>query len=134
MEKIDNVRRTITKYGIIALAGVGLFRFLSVPKTDSDELLRVMESDIPNGGALLFPEKGLMVSKREGAVTALSLVCTHLGCIVSVLPDRIQCPCHGSEFTLDGAVVTGPAPRPLPRYRTRQDGVEVVVTEEVIHV
>jgi cytochrome b6-f complex iron-sulfur subunit len=46
---------------------------------------------------------------------ALSAVCTHLGCITRYQPDRniIACPCHGSQFTLSGDVVAGPAPRPL---------------------
>ena len=46
---------------------------------------------------------------------ALSAVCTHLGCITRFQPDRniIACPCHGSQFTLGGDVLHGPAPRPL---------------------
>lgn len=46
---------------------------------------------------------------------AMSSVCTHLGCITRYRPDEgiIACPCHGSRFDLDGAVLAGPAPRPL---------------------
>jgi len=46
-------------------------------------------------------------------------VCTHLGCVTRYLPDRqmIACPCHGSRFGLDGAVLAGPAPQPLPTYQ-----------------
>jgi cytochrome b6-f complex iron-sulfur subunit len=47
---------------------------------------------------------------------ALSSVCTHLGCITKFQPEEkvIACPCHGSRFNLDGEVLAGPAPRPLP--------------------
>ncbi len=47
---------------------------------------------------------------------ALSSVCTHLGCVTRHQPgsDVISCPCHGSRFALDGSVLAGPAPSPLP--------------------
>lgn len=49
---------------------------------------------------------------------ALSSVCTHLGCITRYRPGEriIACPCHGSRFSLDGEVLAGPAPRPLPSF------------------
>ncbi len=48
-------------------------------------------------------------------------MCTHVGCIMSKVADgTIDCPCHGSEFKItNGAVVTGPAPRPLPREKIK---------------
>jgi len=41
--------------------------------------------------------------------------CTHLGCPVRWLPDGhiFLCPCHGSQFTLDGKIIKGPATSPL---------------------
>lgn len=44
-----------------------------------------------------------------------SAVCTHLGCIVrrNGLETSRDCPCHGLRFCIDGAVLTGPASKPL---------------------
>ena len=56
------------------------------------------------------------VSKGDdGVVTAVSAVCTHLGCLVAFnTADRTwDCPCHGSRFTADGSVLHGPAVKPL---------------------
>jgi glycine/D-amino acid oxidase-like deaminating enzyme/nitrite reductase/ring-hydroxylating ferredoxin subunit len=52
---------------------------------------------------------------EEGAVHAVSAVCTHMGCLVGWNEtDRTwDCPCHGSRFALSGAVIHGPATRPL---------------------
>ena len=49
----------------------------------------------------------------------LSPICPHLGCRPQWHSDvnRFQCPCHGSQFDLDGNHLAGPAPRgmdPLP--------------------
>ena len=48
-----------------------------------------------------------------------SPICPHLGCRYSWVDGQSKfiCPCHGSEFTNDGAHIAGPAPRgldPLP--------------------
>jgi len=56
---------------------------------------------------------------RDGAARfhALSMQCTHEGCPVRP-PVRgiITCPCHGSQYDLDGRVRQGPAQLPLARY------------------
>ena len=62
---------------------------------------------------------------------AVSLVCTHLGCIVKSVPDGFECPCHGSRFKLDGSVTKGPAPQSLPWVEVTLEGGKYVVDEQV---
>jgi nitrite reductase/ring-hydroxylating ferredoxin subunit len=57
----------------------------------------------------------------NGALSALSPVCTHLGCLVhwNTAEKSWDCPCHGSRFDPQGRVLNGPAvtaleARPLP--------------------
>jgi Rieske Fe-S protein len=74
-------------------------------------------SDIPVGGGAIYTAAKVVVTQpASGQYKAFSAVCTHVGCIVNkVTNGTIDCPCHGSEFTItNGAVVTGPAPSPLP--------------------
>lgn len=60
-------------------------------------------------------EHRVYVIRMAEGFRALSAVCTHLGCITRWWPERgiIACPCHGSQYTLAGDVIAGPAPRPL---------------------
>ena len=53
-----------------------------------------------------------------GNLHTVSATCTHLGCIVAFNDAETawECPCHGSRFDVDGAVLHGPATRPLDRY------------------
>jgi cytochrome b6-f complex iron-sulfur subunit len=57
-----------------------------------------------------------MVRSREGLYALISS-CTHLGCGLdwSESEQLFKCPCHGSTFTREGDVVSGPAPEPLYR-------------------
>ena len=74
-------------------------------------------SDIPVGGGKIFATQLTVVTQpTAGAFKAFSAVCTHMGCTVNQIADgRIDCPCHGSEYSItDGAVLAGPAPKPLP--------------------
>ncbi|MFC7197528.1 Rieske 2Fe-2S domain-containing protein [Halosimplex aquaticum] len=48
---------------------------------------------------------------EDGEVHAVSAVCTHMGCLVSWNDgeESWDCPCHGSRFDVDGAVLDTPA-------------------------
>jgi Rieske Fe-S protein len=48
---------------------------------------------------------------EDGTLHAVSPVCTHMGCTVTwnTAETTWDCPCHGSRFSCDGAVVQGPA-------------------------
>ena len=54
---------------------------------------------------------------EQGELHAVSMRCTHLGCLVRFngAETSWDCPCHGSRFDVDGAVLEGPAVKPLPR-------------------
>jgi glycine/D-amino acid oxidase-like deaminating enzyme/nitrite reductase/ring-hydroxylating ferredoxin subunit len=53
----------------------------------------------------------------EGALHCVSPVCTHMKCDVAwnLAEQTWDCPCHGSRFTPDGAVLNGPAREPLEK-------------------
>jgi Rieske Fe-S protein len=72
-------------------------------------------ADIPVGGGTILADSRLVVTQpASGDIHVLSAVCTHQGCIVgSVTGGQIQCPCHGSAYSLTGEVANGPATRPL---------------------
>ncbi len=65
------------------------------------------------GTARVIPDRNVRVVANAGGIAALSLTCTHLGCIVEGTATGFSCPCHGSQFGLQGEVLSGPAPRGL---------------------
>ena len=62
-------------------------------------------------------EQRVWMIRNEDGIYALISICTHLGCTPIWWPteERIKCPCHGSNFLLNGQNVAGPAPVPLFR-------------------
>ena len=98
----------------------GLFRFLATrtdpqPPTDFD----LGPADgYAAGSRTLRPEIPALVIRSDAGFSALSLVCTHLGCTVESKADGFACPCHGSRFDAQGQVVRGPAGKPLRSLRT----------------
>ena len=79
--------------------------------------------DFSDGVVRFNKEKKAYVIGTANGVYALSAVCTHLGCITRYKSDEklIACPCHGSRFDLEGNVIHGPAPRPLPWLDVTED-------------
>ncbi|MFB6667695.1 MULTISPECIES: Rieske (2Fe-2S) protein [unclassified Streptomyces] len=91
--------------------------------TGGAELART--GDIPVGGGTVFKEQKVVVTQpTEGEFKAFSAVCTHQNCLVSTVSDgTINCPCHGSRFSVtDAAVEAGPATRPLPAEQISVSG------------
>lgn len=91
--------------------------------------------DYPDGTVRFDKQhRSYVIGARKG-VYALSAVCTHLGCITRFQSDAniIACPCHGSRFDLEGNVIHGPAPRPLPWLEVAEDpSGELVVDTSVV--
>jgi len=69
--------------------------------------------DFESGVDVVVPGQKMLVRADADGVAAISMVCTHLGCVVAKTNDGFSCPCHGSHFDRDGNVTAGPAPRGL---------------------
>lgn len=102
--------------GAWILAGIGLFKFpMPALLPDVSRVFKIGRvEDIPVGGQKIFEKEKILVKRDEQGIHAVSLVCTHLGCIVAVKDKGgFACPCHGSVFDEKGRVIAGPAPKGL---------------------
>jgi Rieske Fe-S protein len=75
---------------------------------------------VPSGEARVLPDrlgKKGVYRDEQGDLHAVSLRCTHMGCLLrfNSAERSWDCPCHGSRFAVDGSVLEGPAVRPLDR-------------------
>ena len=145
MEKIKSSRREFLEFGLTAIAvsacgGCSKFgsRKPDVIASQVDGTLRLSEAD---SSILLKSQVGLLVQSKEGgdkiivvhsedgSLFAVSAVCTHMGCDVNYDKklDHLLCPCHGSEYGLDGHNIKGPAKHPLKSYTVRTENNRVVI-------
>jgi menaquinol-cytochrome c reductase iron-sulfur subunit len=82
----------------------------------------IFEQDRLDGWKLQSEKRTAWVVKEaDNKIVAFGPQCTHLACAYHWEGDanKFVCPCHGSEFSIDGKVLAGPAPRPLDRYLTK---------------
>jgi nitrite reductase/ring-hydroxylating ferredoxin subunit len=122
---------------VTAAAGTLLFALLGMLRLPKAAVLsspartfRVsLPESLPAGEAFVPPGRSVALFRDAGGVYAISTVCTHLGCIVRPSAQGFECPCHGSRFAPDGAVVKGPAPRALPWVKVSGSGSAFVVDE-----
>jgi menaquinol-cytochrome c reductase iron-sulfur subunit len=65
------------------------------------------------------------------SVVAFGPQCTHLGCAHhwDAVKKEFICPCHNSRFSIAGAVLGGPASRPLDRYDVKVEGSRLLIGE-----
>lgn len=124
----DKGRRTFLGVCLAGIAAVAtaavawpVFRFLG-PRSDAQSAGKVVirAADVTEGQAKFFEYGGssaVLIRKAGGELVALSAVCTHLGCLVQWEKEKqtFLCPCHAGRYTAEGAVISGPPPKPLAR-------------------
>ncbi|MBO4272652.1 Rieske (2Fe-2S) protein [Microbispora triticiradicis] len=110
-----------------ALSGCEVARTVDAPPSGTS-LGRT--GDVPVGGGHVLSDLDVVVTQPEaGTFKAFSALCTHRGCRVDEVSDgEIVCPCHVSRFAItDGSVTDGPAGQPLPSFKLKVSGDEIVV-------
>ena len=141
-ETIDEDRRGFVKKLAVTTLALGIGgavvecgRFLK-PNVlyEPSRVFKVGElSMFPFGSRTVIEGRGIEIVREKDGIHAISLVCTHLGCLVKpVLNDSevgYACPCHGSTFALQGEVLGGPAPKALPWYEMYMDNTGTLVVD-----
>ena len=87
----------------------------------------------PPGTAKIIPEQNVRIVATEEGVAAMSLVCTHLGCIPVPYLGAYKgwvCLCHGSVYDKFGRVRQGPAQANLPYINNSVYGPVVCIEEQ----
>lgn len=68
-------------------------------------------------GITKIEKYNVFIYKKGNKIKVFNAHCTHMGCILNYYKDKKKfiCPCHHSQFTMDGIRIKGPAQRNLDR-------------------
>jgi len=109
---------TTTEIGWSDVGKMDEFASLSAPMK---KLITVEQRD---GWRKIVSEKAIYIlPMKDGALRVLSPICPHLGCSIPWIESKQQfiCPCHTAVFALDGARISGPAPRSMDDLESKID-------------
>ena len=130
---------------VLAIPALAYIIGPSLQRTKSENWVRLgSTSKVEIGNPSLFKtvvenQTGWIVSEAEISAyvitengrdfSALSNICTHLGCRVRWIPESEQffCPCHNGVFDSQGLVISGPPPRPLDQYETKVENNQLFI-------
>ena len=82
-------------------------------------------------GGTYTTSNGIIIAQtKTGTYIAVSVNCTHQGVPVKyfVNTNKFICPAHGSIFSANGSVVSGPSGSPLKQYTVTQSGTVLTIT------
>jgi len=120
-------RRTFLKVlgGTMALGAVGCGSTISEDGTGS-MIQGGAAKDVPIGSLSPRSEASVAIGRDAAGLYAVSTICTHQGCDIrssgTVDATGLACGCHGSKFDANGAVLNGPAGKPLDHFEVVIDG------------
>lgn len=123
--------------GLLAAVLYPVIRYLIPPKvresTVSSVTLPFTTDEVARNSGRIFKfgnQPGIVIRTPTGEFRAFSARCTHLDCIVQYRDDlsEIWCACHNGHYDLNGRVVSGPPPGPLPVFDVGIRGNQIVVS------
>lgn len=86
--------------------------------------------DLPVGALEIVAGEPVILGRDSSGLYAVTVTCTHQGCDVAPsgtgASATIRCPCHGSQFDRNGAVIHGPAGSPLAHFAVEVDTVGAI--------
>ena len=78
-------------------------------------------TDTHEGTLSVVPGAPAILARDQSGLYAMTITCTHEGCDVAPEGTTLFCPCHGSRFDDNGAVLSGPAGSPLVHFAVSLD-------------
>ena len=73
-------------------------------------------------------EYDILILKQNEKYQAIYLQCTHENNSLVVGEKKISCAAHGSEFSLNGDVLKGPADKPLKQFKTSMQYQDLILS------
>lgn len=124
--------------GAVALSSLDLSKLAAASKNAAfkragDDIV-IKLSDPKNadlakvGGSVLLDDDNILIRTSQSQFLAVNLICKHKGCTVELQGDKFVCPCHGSEYTIEGKVTNGPSKSNLKTWDTTFDSDKGTVT------
>jgi cytochrome b6-f complex iron-sulfur subunit len=109
--------------GLVALEAAGVTIAYLQPRLTAGEFGSLINAGVvddfpPNSVTHITSGRFYVVRLGDGGFLAVYHRCTHLGCTVPWDANQAKfiCPCHSSEFDMQGVVKNPPAPRPLDLF------------------
>ncbi len=85
--------------------------------------------EVPVGGGIVLADAGIVLTQpTDGEFKAFAAVCTHQGAALDAVgDDGIECPLHGSRFSIDdGSPTNGPATDALAEVPITVEGDQIL--------
>lgn len=115
---------------LLALGGAARLPRAAVLPSASKKFRASLPDGLLPGVVYVPPARNVALHRDDEGVWGISLVCTHLGCIVKPSATGFDCPCHGSRFDHQGGVTRGPAPKALDWVAVRPLDESTVMVDE----
>lgn len=116
-------RKQFLKIFLSSFGLIVIYLWRRLTKNISDYNFRkqsvVLPNDFSNGVNL---QKDFIIIKNGDKLKIFSSRCSHLGCRINNVNQNIfTCPCHGSQFDLNGNPIKGPAAKSLTELKFKMD-------------